>query len=119
MDVEVVLGGDLRAAHGADERLLARVHPLVRRQRLGRVEPQLRLADRFLKFRNCESRSIPSNNCDSFGIGTDPPLTSTNTARTGTAASSWCSAVAADAAAAARAVVAERVSPRRPSVGGS
>ena len=32
VDVEVVFGGDLGAAHGADERLLARVHPLVRRQ---------------------------------------------------------------------------------------
>ena len=43
VDVEVVLGGDGGAAHHAHERLLARVHALVRRQRLRTVEPVKRV----------------------------------------------------------------------------
>ena len=40
VNIEVVLGGDLGRAHGALEGLLARVHPLVRHQRLECVEPE-------------------------------------------------------------------------------
>ena len=50
VDVEVIFRGDFCAAHGAHERLLARVHPLVRRQRLRRVEPSGISSVKFERF---------------------------------------------------------------------